>query len=131
MVGDPAKILVVDDDPGVRRVLAGILRQAGHEVYQAVDGTEAMVWRDVGLDLVIVDLFMPEKDGVETILAFRAFVPGIAIIAMSGGSSDGSRHLLKDAELLGATLSIAKPFTSAEMLEAVAQALRGSAQGPT
>jgi DNA-binding response OmpR family regulator len=131
-VGTKARILIVDDNAAIRRLLVEILTRAGHQVYQAADGAEALVWRDVGLDLVIVDLFMPDKDGVETILEFRASVPGIAIIAISGGGAGGSRlDLLKDAELLGAAVSIEKPFTPAELLKAVDQALRGSAPGPT
>ena len=125
MEGDRARILVVDDNASVRRSLAALLTRAGHDVIQAANGSEASrVWREVELDLIILDLFMPEKDGIETMVELRAFVPGIPIIVMSGGGGDGSRlDMLNAAELLGASLSIEKPFTLAEMLEAVRKAL--------
>ena len=131
MEGGRARILVVDDNASVRRSLAALLTRAGHEVIQAADGAEACrICREVDVDLVILDLFMPEKDGIETIIELRAFAPSIPIIVMSGGGGDGSRlDMLNAAELLGASLSIEKPFTLAEMLEAVRKALRGGTQG--
>jgi DNA-binding NtrC family response regulator len=127
VMGDRARILVVDDDASVRGSLAALLTRAGHEVIQAADGLEAgRVWREVVLDLIILDMFMPEKDGIETMLELRAFAPGIPVIVMSGGGADGSPlDLLNAAELLGAASSIQKPFTSAQMLEAVRKALPG------
>ena len=129
MEGDRARILVVDDNASVRRSLAALLTRAGHEVIQAANGSEASrVWREVELDLVILDLFMPEKDGIETMVELRAFAPGIPIIVMSGGTADGSQiDMLNAAELLGATLTIEKPFTLAEMLNAVRKALHAAA----
>jgi DNA-binding response OmpR family regulator len=131
-VGDRTRILVVDDDPDVRHSLAAFLTREGHEVMEAADGSEAgRIWRDVDLDLVILDLFMPEKDGIETMLELRASAAGIPIIVMSGGWTEGpGLDMLNAAELLGATLSIKKPFTPAEMLEAVGKALRGGTRGP-
>jgi DNA-binding response OmpR family regulator len=85
----------------------------------------------VNVDLAIVDLFMPDKDGIETIMELRALARGMPIIAMSGGGADTARlDLLNAAELLGAGLSLEKPFTPAEMLEAVRKALRGGTRGP-
>lgn len=82
--------------------------------------------RDVELDLVILDLFMLEKDGIETIRELRALAPRIPIIAMSGGwSYHPGLSLLKVAEQLGAFLSIEKPCTAAVMLATVRQALGG------
>ena len=78
------------------------------------------------LDLVILDLFMPEKDGIETMLELRAFVPGIPIIVMSGGAYGSQLDMLNAAELLGASLTIEKPFTLDEMLEAVRKALQAA-----
>jgi DNA-binding response OmpR family regulator len=131
-VGDRARILVVDDEPSVRGSLAALLTRAGHEVIQAADGLEAgRVWREVELDLIILDLFMPEKDGIETMVELRAFAPGIPIIVMSGGGADGSPlGMLNAAKLLGAAVCIEKPFTPAQMLEAVRKVLGGGTQGP-
>ena len=128
--GDKARILVVEADAGTRRSLTEILTRAGHEVIQAVDGLEASkIWPRVELDLVIMDLFMPEKDGIETILELQAFSRAIPIIAISGDAGSGSRFdMLRSAELLGAVLSIEKPFTAARMLEAVRHALEGGQQ---
>ena len=124
MEGDRARILVVDDNASVRRSLTALLTRAGHEVIQAANGLEASrVWREVELDLVILDLFMPEKDGIETMVELRAFVPGVPIIVMSGGAYGSQMDMLSAAELLGASLTIQKPFTLEEMLEAVRKAL--------
>ncbi|HEV2086041.1 MAG TPA: response regulator, partial [Gemmatimonadales bacterium] len=71
-VGDRARILIVDDNASLRRSLDQILTRAGHEVIQAADGAEASrISGDVGVDLVILDLFMPEKDGIETLRELR------------------------------------------------------------
>jgi len=132
MVGDKARILVVDDDAGMRRSLAEILTRAGHEAIPAVGGAEACrICREVKVDLAIVDLFMPDKDGIETIMELRALARGMPIIAMSGGGADEARlDLLNAAELLGAGLSLEKPFSPTQMLEAVRKALRGGTPGP-
>jgi DNA-binding NtrC family response regulator len=66
---------------------------------------------------------MPEKDGIETMVELRAFVPGIPVIVMSGGTHGSLMDMLNAAELLGASLTIQKPFTLEEMLEAVRKAL--------
>jgi DNA-binding response OmpR family regulator len=131
VVADGARILVVDDNASLRRLLAAPLARAGHEVIEAADGAEACrICREVDVDLVILDLFMPVKDGIETMVELRAFAPGIPIIAMSGGGADASSlDLLNASELLGAALSIRKPFTMDEMLEAVRKVLGGGTQG--
>jgi CheY-like chemotaxis protein len=132
MVGDNARILVVDDDASMRRSLAAILTRAGHEVIEAAGGAEACrLGREMNVDLAIVDLFMPEKDGIETIMELHALARDIPIIAMSGSGADAARlDLLNAAELLGAGLSLEKPFTPAEMLEAVRKALGGGSSRP-
>ena len=79
------RILVVDDDASIRRTLNILLSKAGYEVIQACDGSEAVrLWRDHGGDLVITDLHMPQKDGIETIIELLSHTPGIRIICMSG-----------------------------------------------
>ena len=73
------RILVVDDDASIRRTLNILLSKAGYEVIQASDGSEAVrLWRDRGGDLVITDLHMPEKDGIETIIELLSHTPGIS-----------------------------------------------------
>src|SRR4051794_7948271 len=94
------RILLVDDDAGVRLSLAKVVANAGYDVVTAANGAEAVgLWRDQkGGDLVILDLFMPEKDGLETIVELRAYSPGVPIIAISGGGSTGRVDILKDAK---------------------------------
>ena len=120
------RILVVDDEPGIRSTLGQLLTTAGYEVLLAENGSEATrLWREFGADLVILDIFMPEKDGIETIVELRAHSPSLPIIVMSG--SDAKRmDLLPEAKLLGAYRTITKPFTFAEMMALVNSALEGS-----
>ena len=128
--GPGQRILVVEDDPSTQRALATILRQEGYPVLQARDGAEAIrLWRDSGADLVLMDLVMPDKDGIETIVELRASDPDIRIIAMSGGAGiDNPRvDMLGDAKMLGAMLTIDKPFTPAEVIAVVRRALKGAA----
>ena len=126
MTAAPARrIMVVDDDASIRRTLQILLNKAGYEVVQAADGLEALrLWRDCGGDLVITDLHMPQKDGIETIMELLSHTPGIRIIAMSGGGQTKRLDLLGNVTLLGSVQTIEKPFTLAEMLNAVKRALQ-------
>lgn len=118
------RILIVDDDPGIRRALHILLSREGYQVTQARDGVEALrLWRDHGSDLVITDLHMPEKNGIETIVELLSHSPGMRIIAMSGGGQTKRLDLLGNAMMLGAVLTIEKPFTLNEMMRLVRQAL--------
>ncbi|HET6796332.1 MAG TPA: response regulator [Gemmatimonadales bacterium] len=125
--GKPGRILVVDDDPSIRRTLELLLSRAGYHVTQARDGTEAVrLWREHGGDLVITDLHMPEKDGIQTIIELLSHSPTARIIAMSGGGQTKRLDLLGNASLLGAVLTIEKPFTITEMMTLVGRALQGA-----
>jgi DNA-binding NtrC family response regulator len=118
------RIMVVDDDAGIRRSLHALLSRAGHEVLQAADGLEAIrLWRNGGADLVITDLHMPHKDGIQTILELLTHTPGVPIIAMSGGGQTKRLDLLGNVTLLGSVLTIEKPFTLSEMMSVVSRAL--------
>lgn len=121
------RIMVVDDEPGIRSSLAKMLTVAGFDVIVAADGAEATrLWRERSADLVILDLFMPEKDGIETIVELRAFNPDLPIIAMSGGGAKGRVDILKDARLLGVVASIEKPFDKHEMMALIGRSLVGA-----
>src|SRR4051812_17577201 len=119
------RILLVDDDVDVRRSLGQTLTMAGYEVVEAANGAEAVRrWRELhGGDLVLLDLFMPEKDGLETIVELRDYNPGVPIIAMSGGGKTGRVDVLKDAKLLGAVETLEKPFSIHSLLAIVARTL--------
>lgn len=118
-------MLIVDDDPGIRRTLHILLSREGYQVTQARDGVEAVrMWRDQGGDLVITDLHMPEKNGIETIVELLSHSPGMRIIAMSGGGQTKRLDLLSNASMLGAVLTIEKPFTLTEMMSLVRQAFK-------
>ena len=118
------RILIVDDDPGIRSALHILLSREGYQVTQARDGVEALrLWRVHGSDLVITDLHMPEKDGIETIVELLSHSPGTRIIAMSGGGQTKRLDLLGNATMLGAVLTIEKPFTLSEMMTTVRRAL--------
>jgi DNA-binding response OmpR family regulator len=126
MTGTPKRpILLVDDEPEVLRLLEAALTEAGYEVITASDGAEAVRrWREIdGGDLAILDILMPRKDGLETIIELRTHSPGVPIIAMSGGGSNDRLDILGDAKMLGAMLTIKKPFHSGELVALVTKAL--------
>lgn len=119
-----ALVLVVDDEPDVREFVAAVLELAGHEVRTAANGREALDHhRARPADLVIMDIFMPEKEGLETIMELREQFPGVRIIAISGGGRTGDRNFLAQARYFGAARSLAKPFSHEELLNAVEEVL--------
>lgn len=119
------RILLVDDDPDVVRSLRTTLTKAGYEVVPASNGAEAVrLWRELnGGDLVLLDMFMPEKDGLETIIELRTHSPDVPIIAMSGGGTMGRVDILADAKLLGAVHTLEKPFSTHTLLALVTRAI--------
>ncbi len=119
-----ARILIVDDDPGIRALLRAILTVAGHDITEAADGVEGIdVFRGRPSDLVFCDLFMPNKDGLETIRELRRDFPGVRVVAMSGGGFKGTVNLLPAARTLGAERLLPKPFDRETVLGLVADAL--------
>lgn len=119
------RILLVDDDPDVRSSVGQTLVIAGYEVVEAANGAEALGrWLELnGGDLVILDLLMPDQDGLEAIVELHAHSPGVPIIAMlSTGTAEGV-DLLQEAQSLGATETLEKPFSAHTLLALVARAL--------
>ena len=118
-----ARILVIDDDADLRAILEQILTLAGHKVILAEDGKEGVKQcRASTVNLVITDLFMPNQEGLETIVELRKDLPQVAIIAMSGKIAAGT--MLSIAQRLGAVMVLQKPFLPDQLLAAVEKALR-------
>jgi DNA-binding response OmpR family regulator len=119
-----AKVLVIDDDPGFRRMIRMILMRMRHEVAEAADGDEGLtLFQRDRPDLVISDIVMPNKEGIQTILEIRALAPETRIIAMSGGGVSLGTGYLGAALKLGANLILPKPFRPAELSAMVEQLL--------
>jgi len=120
------RILVIDDDNQVRSMLTQRLRSAGYDVEDAPNGLvgiecvrNAQGVRNAPFDVVIADLYMPEKEGLETIMDLRREFPDVKVIAISGGHSFDTGHGLTVAKKLGARYAFEKPVSWDEMLDAV------------
>ena len=115
-----ARILIIDDDAAVRRIMRRVVERMGHEVEEAADGAMGLsLFRQGTFDLVVTDLFMPEKEGIETIMEIREDSPGVKILAVSGGMALDRMGPLEDAEVLGADASLPKPFAIHDLTAAV------------
>ena len=113
-------ILVIDDDASVREVVSEMLRMEGHDVAIAENGREAIeLLGRRRFDLVITDLIMPEKEGIETISEIRRTDQDIPIVAISGGGRLGPGDYLETARYIGADATLAKPFARQELLATV------------
>jgi DNA-binding response OmpR family regulator len=114
------RILVIDDDDQVRETISELLKVVGYVVEDAPNGAVgSRLYRDNPFDLVITDIFMPDKEGLETILELRRDFPSVKIIAMSGGGTDGILGYLPAAEKFGAVRTFIKPFELRELLTTV------------
>ncbi|MBN4046621.1 response regulator transcription factor [bacterium AH-315-P15] len=114
--------LVVDDDPDMTAAIRIILEQDGFEVETAIDGEEGLAkLRNSSFDLMILDLFMPGKDGLEVLCSLQDdnTLPQIPIIAISGGATHGTANYgLMAARTLGAVKTLYKPFAKSELIAA-------------
>jgi CheY-like chemotaxis protein len=125
-----ADILIIDDEPGVLRILRKILESAGHSVTEAPDGEVALrTFEGKPADLVITDIFMPAMDGIEFLVTIRKTFPDAKVLAMSGGGLLSRDQALGDASLLGADQILRKPFSREEVLEAVDRILASETPG--
>ncbi|MGE5419452.1 MAG: response regulator [Chloroflexota bacterium] len=119
-----AKILVFDDEPSILLMIKKMLEKAGHEVEIALNGKEGMALFEKNRpDLLITDIIMPEKEGLETIFELRRQYPDLKIIAISGGGRIGPDGYLPGAKLLGANAIFTKPLIPKEFLQAVSDLL--------
>jgi len=118
------RILVIDDEPDVRDFLITALSRAGYDVRGAANGREGVhACRREMVELVITDLVMPEKEGLETIIELRREHPELKVIAISGGARGSSRNYLKAAQLCGAHRVFNKPISPVDLLHAVQEAI--------
>jgi two-component system chemotaxis response regulator CheY len=120
-----SSVLVVDDEDQVRQLLRETLEQAGYEVQEARDGKEGLArYRAKPTDVVIMDILMPDQDGLESIMTLRREFPACRVIAITGGSDMiGILNFLDVAKMLGARRTLHKPFEMKTLLEAVAAEL--------
>jgi CheY-like chemotaxis protein len=126
-----ARILVVDDDQAIRATVALLLHAVGHEVVAALDGRDGIVkCQSEQFDLLIVDIFMPGVEGLETIQSVHRQNPNLPIIVMSGlnfrSASPTPPDFLTMATKLGAARALRKPFRPSELREAVDGCLNSS-----
>ncbi len=121
-----ARILIADDDQQVRLMLKMTLERAGYEVMEAEDGNEAVQkFKESKPDLVVTDIVMPEKEGIETIMELRALNPEVQIIAISGGGRINPEDYLSWAEKFGVQQTFIKPVDRHLLLKSVAGLLEG------
>ncbi|MBI1777298.1 MAG: response regulator [Proteobacteria bacterium] len=119
-----ASVLVIDDDAAARRLFAQVLSREGHVIRTSADGQLGLEqFKQARPDVVVTDLIMPNREGIETIRAMRAFDPSVPIIAMSGNTGAKLMNFLKLAKVSGATLTLEKPFRPSELVAAVSKVL--------
>jgi len=120
-----ARILIIDDDNHLRKMLKIMLENEGYNVEDAENGYIGMkIIRKSHFDLVITDIIMPDKEGIETIMEIKKDFPTIKIIAMSGGGKISTDSYLVMAGHLGASKTLEKPFQQAELVDAVRELLK-------
>jgi len=119
-----AKILVIDDEPAILLMIKKMLERDGHHVDTANDGSEGLeLFNKNKPDLLITDIIMPQKEGLEIILELRRRHPELKIIAISGGGRIGPEGYLPSAKIFGANLVFQKPLIKNEFLSAITNLL--------
>ena len=127
--GNAARILVVDDEPGIRNIVRRMLQRAGHQVVVAAHGAEGLACfaaEPAGFDLVLTDLSMPEMDGPTMALAIRNLAPQVRILASSGMITPDEEARARAAGIVG---FVPKPYTAEGLLAAIRRALDGPPSG--
>jgi len=128
----PSRILVIDDDPQIREMIREVLERKDHTVFEADNGNKGLrSARSEPVDIVITDIIMPDKDGLETIAELRSSFPGIKIIAISGGGRRVDSDFLPAAQAFGADQVLYKPFRPRDVIETIDLVAGGSKRSPT
>jgi len=118
------KILVIDDDEFVNGMIVQLLSEAGYEVEGAQDGNSGLkILESKQFDLIVTDIVMPEKEGIETIIAIRSMNKTLPIIAISGGGKIDPQQYLRMAQHFGADYTFQKPFDREHFLAAIQERL--------
>ncbi len=118
------RILVIDDEELIRSFLRDLLKEEGYEVIMASDGEEGLaLFETNSIDLVITDIIMPVKDGLDTILELKKKAPELPVIAISAGGNIPKERYLAVAGYMKNTRTLAKPFTGEELVSAVKEHL--------
>jgi two-component system response regulator CpxR len=121
-----ATILVIEDDAAMRRLILRVLGSRGHALLEAENGHQGLaLLENRQPDLIITDILMPGKEGIETIREVVGRWPGTKIIAISGGSGSENLMFLDMAKTFGAHASLAKPFRPEELIDIVDKVLAG------
>ncbi len=121
-----AQILIIDDDDDFREMLGIMLKQAGYQVVEAANGNEGLVaYKREKIDLVISDIFMPEKEGMATVSELMAYNPNVKIIVISGGGSSGQKDYLEFVKDFGVQKTLEKPFSSKDLLATIKELVEG------
>lgn len=116
-----ATVLIIDDDSAVRDLLTDVLLQDGHFVRTAKSGTLGVeIAKGEAIDLVVTDIMMPDKDGIETLLEIKAHKPNLKVMAVSGGGTIKDGSFLGVAQELGADAVLEKPVDIYEFSDKVA-----------
>ena len=123
-----AQILLIDDDDALRTALRLALSHFGHIAIEAPNGKVGLnLFHDCGADLVITDIVMPEKEGLEVLMELRKQQPPVKIIAMSGGGQhSAASNYLQIAKLMGAAKVLVKPFSNEDLIAAINELLLAS-----
>tara|TARA_B100000315_G_C14026067_1_gene341040 strand:- start:122 stop:496 length:375 start_codon:yes stop_codon:yes gene_type:complete len=120
-----ARILVIDDEEPIQFAVQIMLQKENHEILTASNGEIGLeLLRNEPFDLVITDILMPEKGGIEVIAEIQKTKPEVKIIAMSAGGARGDLNFLEHAQLLGAEAVLQKPFEREEILDLVKEVLQ-------
>lgn len=123
------RILVIDDDDQIRIMLRWILEREGYEVIDAPDGNVGTsLWKANPTDLVITDIFMPNKGGIDAMMDLLDVFPQLKIIAISGGGSVNADQALRMAKSLGAQQVFTKPVNIRDLLQTVSGLLHAGEQ---
>jgi CheY-like chemotaxis protein len=119
-----ARILIIDDDEAFLSAVEQLLTAAGHAVVTASDGLKAeKLFTAEPYEVILTDIVMPNREGLETVIRLRRDFPDVGVIAMSGGVAN-SRTYLELAGRLGAHRILSKPFSSAALLSTIAEVMR-------